>query len=312
MTKNILAAALVVALSACSSSSSDSDDGGVGTVGAGGAPETGGAPDTGGTPTTTPGEQPGTPIAAPVGGGAGPAADSLAGTYVGNFGDGAGEGVYVIDNDNQLAGLAVQADGSALSLFGSVGAEGTFNGALRQYIHNASEANPGVESFASVAGRADDLAITVGIINGQSITSTAESATAVSLVVATDGDSVQAATATTLAGAWTANNTFCELDGVTCTQLATNIVFSGLTVTGSTTVTPPGGPAFDPLPIVGGITEFGDAAIVEFNWNNTPGYRGVVYFSPTGDGTIVFIGELDDAIDETPATISAVLARSAQ
>ena len=302
MTKNILAVATVVALSACGGGSDDDDSGN--DVSQTPAVVTTPANDNGGaTPVVT------TPAAtdAPAGGGAGPAAETSAGSYLGSFGG--GEGVYVINNENELAGLAIFADGSAQSLFGSVGATDMFTGDLRQFIHEASEVDPGVQSFASVAGPADPLSIDVTIVNGQTITNTAESPTAVGLVAAVDGDALTPATAATLAGSWESSNVF---GGSGELSLATSMTFSGNSVTGSTTVANlVDGTSFPAVPIVGGITEFGDAAIIEFTWGDVEGYSGIVFFNPNGDGRVVFVGENPDANDENtdPPTISAVMTR---
>lgn len=305
MNKNLLAVAIVVALSACSSGSDDdNNDTSNGTAQSG-------TNNPGNNTNNPPANNPGTntPVGnvdAPTGGGEGAAAGTKAGTYIGSFG--AGQGVYVINNANELAGLALFDDGSAQSLFGPVGDADAFDGELRQYLHNASEANVATESFASVAGAAANLPITVNIVNGQSIVSTAESATAVNLAAAVDGDALAPATAADLAGTWDATNTFCDNQGENCQTLSTSMTFSGVSVTGSTTLASPDGTLDAPLPIVGGITEFGDAAIIEFNWNNVPGYTGLVFFNPANDGTLLFVGENNEAV-EVPVTISAVMNR---
>ena len=300
MTKNILAVATVVALSACGGGSDDDDSGN--DVSQTPAVVTTPANDNGGdTPVVT------TPAAtdAPTGGGAGPAAETSAGSYLGSFGG--GEGVYVINNENELAGLAIFADGSAQSLFGSIGAGDTFSGELRQFIHNTSEVNPGVESFASVAGPAAPLSIDVNIVNGQTIESTAESATAVSLLAAVDGDALLPATAATLAGSYESVNSFAGQGEIF--TLSTTMTFDGNSVTGSTTITQPDGTSDPAVAIVGGITEFGDAAIIEFTWGDVAGYSGVVFFNPNDtENRVVFVGENPTAADtDSPPTISAVM-----
>jgi len=58
----------------------------------------------------------------------------------------------------------------------------------------------------------------------------------------------------------------------------------------------------------GGITEFGDASIVEFNWNGAV-YSGLVFFSPENDDRLVFLGESLASEDGETPTISALLTR---
>ena len=300
MIKNILAVAIVVALSACSSDDDDNND--TPTTDTGTTTEAG-AEAGGETPVTT------TPVVTdgPVGGGEGPVTDTKAGSYFGSFGDG-GDGVYVINNDNELAGLRIFADGSAQSLFGSVGAGDTFSGDLRQHIHQESRPDA-TESFGSIGGTADPLSIDVTIVNGQTIESTAESATAVSLL-GTTGSSVEPANAASVAGTWIGNHGFCAdaEDGtlINCNVLTTTLTFDGVQVTGTTNVTDPDGNEGSAVIIEGGITEFGDALTIEFNWGDASGYSGVVFFTPSGDGRLVFIGE-NAALDNP--TISAVMTR---
>jgi len=286
MIKNILAVAIVVALGACSSS--DSDD----TPAPAGGPTT---PTDGGPTTPTDGgptaPTDGGPVVTPPGGGAGPMTATKAGSYTGNFGG--ANGVYVINNDNDIAGLAVNADGSAQSLFGNLGTTDTFTGSLRQYIHQESRPDAQAAVFGSVAGAADPLEIEVNIVNGQTISSTATSPTAVDLV-GTTGSSVTPATEASLAGTWTSVHSFCEDDAagmpVNCLELSTELTFAGSDVTGSTLVT--GGTA---VLINGAITEFGDAALMDFDWGDSAGYSGVVFFTPAADGRIAFVGENDGA-----------------
>ncbi|MFK7992706.1 MAG: hypothetical protein AB8B87_01120 [Granulosicoccus sp.] len=289
MIRNILAVTIVAGLSACSSGSdsgnSNNDE-----------PPTTQTPPTTDTPVVDPGN------VTPPGGGEGPVTETKAGSYVGNFGG--ANGVYVINNQNQLAGLAINPDGSAQSLFGDVGAADTFTGSLRQYIHEQSRPDANAAVFGSVANLANPLSIAVNIVNGQTITSTAESPTAVNLV-GTTGSSVSPANAQSLAGDWSAVHSFCSSDAngqpVDCLTLTTLMTFNGTEVTGSTQVT-----GFGVVPIVGAITEFGDAALIDFSWDGTVGYSGVVFFTPEADGRIVFIGENESAGN---ATISALMTR---
>jgi len=295
MIKNILAVAIVAALSACSSS--DSGDGG--SESNGGNNGNGGATPL--TPTTP------LPVVGPGGGGEGPVTDTKAGSYVGTFGG--AEGVYVINNDFDLAGLAIDADGSAQSLFGNVGAGDAFSGSLRQYLHQESRPNGASGSFGSIAGLVDPLSIDVNIVNGQTITSTAASDTSVSLL-GTTGSAVTPATVESLAGSWEGIHSFCT-DGpdgqlINCQLLTTTLNFNGTDVTGSTVVTDADGVDALPVLIAGGITEFGDAALIDFTWGDAAGYSGVVFFTPSADGRVVFVGE---RVGEDNPTLSAVMSQ---
>ena len=233
-----------------------------------------------------------------TGGGLGPVTETKAGSYVGNFGG--AEGVYIINNDNELAGLAISDTGSAQSLFGDIGAGDTFAGDLRQYIHQESIENPTTGSFGAVASLADPLSIDVTIVNGQTIESTEASPTAVALL-GTEGSSVTPADAESLEGTWVGEHTFCCLVDDINNVLTTTLVFDGLTVSGSTQVDDG-----DVIVIDGVITEFGDGSLIDFNWGDTSGYSGVVFFTPSGDGRIAYIGEIEGG--DTP-TISGVLTR---
>ena len=128
----------------------------------------GGGSDTPATDTPPP-EPPETPTAPPPpGNDLPPVSDTKAGSYFGTFGF--GDGVYVIDNDNNLAGLAVAAGGSATSLFGNVGDGNSFNGTFRQYNHPAS-----TPSTAGIFAAGDPQTISanydLNIVNGQTIES---------------------------------------------------------------------------------------------------------------------------------------------
>jgi len=288
MIKNILAVAIVVALSA----GNNTDNG----TGGGAGDGTGGAGDEFVEDTTI-----------PTGGGEGPAAGTAAGTYVGFLGE--NDGVFIINNDNEIAGLNFLADGSALSFFGSLGAGDSFQGGLRLYEHQESvtlgDTDLG-DSFGAVASLVNEsFQIDISIVAGQTIDSQSEELAAVQLTPPTDGE-LTPATAAALAGDWTAVHTFCG--GGNCQPLTTNLTFSGVQVTGNTVVTSLDGDDIETGTLNGGITEFGDASIVEFNWNGAV-YSGLVFFSPENEGKIVFLGEsLASEGGETP-TISALLTR---
>ena len=313
MIKNILAVAVVLALGACSSGSGSGDSNAVNDDSQqGGNADQGntdqGNTDQGNTDTgngNTGGEtdnQGGSN--APVGGGAGPVTATKSGSYTGNFGG--SNGVFIINNDFDLAGLAINANGSAQSLFGNLGSGDTFSGGLRQFIHQESTPDGATGSFGAVASRGGDLNIDVTIVNGQTIESTAESATAVTLV-GTTGSAVAPANAQSLAGTWAGVHSFCGADTTACQLLTTTLTFSGTSVTGSTAITAVDGTVGAPVLIEGGITDFGDGALIDFNWGDSAGYSGVVFFTPAADGRLVFVGE-NQANADVP-TISAVMNR---
>jgi len=215
MIKTILAIAVVAALSACSSGSDSGDSNGNGQ-------ETGNNTDNNNTgnnntdnnntinnipDVSTPEgdvEQPG--------GGLGPTPGTKAGSYIGTFGEaGSPQGVYLIDNENNLAGLAINDDGSANSLFGNLGTGSTFDGTLAQYSHQESRPGPADGDFGSAASVDAPLAIDINIVNGQTIESTAESATRVSLIPT--AGAITPATTEALAGTWNGRQGICGFNG---------------------------------------------------------------------------------------------------
>lgn len=288
MIKNLLAVAIVLALSACSGGSDDP------------VPDAGTVAPPAGTP---PVSTPNAPVVnAPTGGGSPPASDTKAGTYIGDFGS--GTGVYVINNDNFLSGLALSTDGSASSVFGDVGTESAFTGELRTHFHDPS-VTPDQGIFG--AGREDEPATTafdLNIVNGQTIESLSGPSVALAGVAAGE---LSPATVATLAGSWTGQHRFCGADVVNCSFLVTSITINGTTVTGQTSVINPEGEEVFINEIAGGITEFGDVSLVSFTWlNNT--YDGVAFFVPGATGELVFIGETLGEVDNR--TIASLLSRS--
>ncbi len=98
-----------------------------------------------------------------------PATDSKAGVWQGNLGF--GDGVYIIDNNNNIYCLA-STDGAAYhSLFGNLGSGNTYNGSLDAHFHPASNAVKGI----SFAPQGEDLGTAptynLNIVNGQTIES---------------------------------------------------------------------------------------------------------------------------------------------
>jgi len=306
MMKHILALASVAVLSACSSGSSTPS--GDTTVAppvtqppAGGvtppvvtAPG-GGTPPTGGGVTQ--------PVITAPGGGAPPTDGTTAGTYVGDFGS--GRGVYVVDNDNNISGLALAADGSAESLFGNIGEGDSFSGTLNSYFHSAS-----VTPDQGVFGAGDPSAVAtpafnLNILAGQTIESQGD--TSVRLVAATDG-AVTPANSGTLDGTWSGRHRFCGADTTTsCSFLTTEITFSGTSLVGGTDVVNSDGDSVFPVDINGTITDFDDVSLVTFSWGDLT-YNGSVFFAEGSTTELVIIGETADA-ETDRRTIASLLTK---
>jgi len=215
-----------------------------------------------------------------VAGEGGPPSGARAGAYVGDFGQ--GNGVYVVDNVNNIFGLAQAADGSARSVFGNLGPGSTYSGRLNEYIHVASSpADAGI--FASGEGIAatDAPSYELNIVDGQTIEGSGES----------------------LTGSWSGQHQFQTQGGPI--QLVTELSFTGTTFVGETRLEN----AEDPFlnPIEGTLTPFGDVSLVSYTWaGNT--YIGMVFFLPNGNGDIVFLGETAN-VDAGNRTIASRLSR---
>jgi len=294
MINKFLAIAAIVALSACSSGGSDPtptdpNDG----------PQDGGNPPAGdgGNPPGNPGNPGGTPPSA--GDGNPPAAGTSAGTYVGDFGN--GSGVFVIDNDNRLSGLALAANGSGVSVFADLGAQSNFQGTARRYFHEESKPDQSSGTFGAGNVSTDTpLAVNLNIIAGQTIQSL--DGNPVSLTAASAGQ-LTPISASSLAGDWTASHQFCGNDG--CSQLVTQLNFNGTQITGSTEIFTDGTGDFR-VPIAGSTTDFGDVVLVGFSWGGSI-YNGVAMAATDGSGRIVFVGETAAEVERK--TIGALLSR---
>ena len=247
---------------------------------------------------TPPAEPPETPTAPPPPTDLPPISDTKAGSYFGTFGF--GDGVYVIDNDNNLAGLAVAADGSATSLFGNVGDGNSFNGTFRQYNHPAS-----TPSTAGIFAAGDPQTISanydLNIVNGQTIESL--SGPSASLIGASG--TVMVADAASLAGDFQGRHRFC-ITPDDCPELVTDINFNGSSVTGSTRVVQSDGEDTFIVPIAGTLSGFSEGALISFAWNSNV-YNGVVFFIPDGSGRVVMIGETSAEVDNQ--TIASLMTR---
>ncbi len=277
MIKRILLLASVTLLAACSSGGSSS------------------------TPGTTPGTTDPTDPTPPSGDGA------RAGAYIGDFGS--GNGVYVLAADNSISGLALNADGTAQSLFGNLGAGSTFTGDLRSHYHTGSTpAGQGIFSAGEPGANAPTPAATsfnLNIVDGQTIESL--SGSAVNLTAAGDG-ALSAATPTGVAGSWSGRHQFCGADLTQCSNLLTEITFSGTTVTGRTVIVSAAGEETFPNAIAGSIAAVnGDVSTLTFTWNNNT-YNGSIAFLPNSTTQLVFLGETT-AAGVGNATIASLLTR---
>ena len=207
----------------------------------------------------------------------------------------------MIDNDNNLAGLAVAADGSATSLFGNVGDGNNFNGTFRQYSHPASTpSTAGV--FAAGDPQTTSANYDLNIVNGQTIESL--SGPSASLIGASG--TVTVADATSLAGDFQGRHRFCGTSLDDCSELVTDINFNGSTVTGSTRVVQSDGEDTFIVPIAGTLSDFSESALISFEWNSNV-YNGIVFFIPDGSGRVVMIGETSAEVGNQ--TIASLMTR---
>ena len=294
-----LATSLSLALAACSDSdggsSGEPGGGGGGTGTGGGGGTTGGGSGGGGTT--------GGPPPAPSGSGA-PSGDTKAGTYFGDFGS--GNGVYVIDEDNRLAGLATREDGSAISLFGELGDGNSYSGTLRQQVHDAS-----TPATAGGFGTGDDTLDDVGpyeltFTPGESISSSGGQQAA-NLNFVTDG-AIPPATIATVAGDWTGVNEYGDCSGDGGCQLVFDVTFDGTAVSGTTSIAAGDGSRTFEQPISGTIAEYGNVLLLNFNWGADERlnlYRGVAFFRTDEPNRLVFLGETDAESDNP--TIASLL-----
>jgi len=234
-----------------------------------------------------------------------PVADRF-GAYIGDFGS--GQGVYVLSPENQLSGLALAPNGTAASLFGNLGDGDSFNGALRSYFHTASTpANAGIFSSGELGANAPNPVPTqydLNIIEGQTIESL--SGASVNLAAAGAGE-IAPSTPATVAGNWTGSHQFCGADLNNCSNLVTEITFSGTSVNGRTVIISPDGAEQFPNAIAGSIEQSGDVSTLTYTWaGNT--YVGSIFFLPGSSTQLVFLGETA-AEDAGNRTIASLLTR---
>jgi hypothetical protein len=200
--------------------------------------------------------------------------------------------VYVIGNDNFLAGLALATDGSATSLFGELGDSNEFNGSLREYSHEESKPDGAAGSFGAVAQGPTEIPVTLSISFDDGINGSGFSLSGASAGQLTTADEAA------LAGSWQGTHGFCN--ATECFQLVTSMSFSGGTLTGSTQVDD--GTVFD---IAGAVTGFGEVSLVTYTWGGNT-YTGAAFFVPDGSGRLAFFGE---SVGSDPVTIASLLSR---
>lgn len=235
-----------------------------------------------------------------------PASGTRVGAYIGDFG--AGNGVYVIDNGNNLAGIAVGADGAANSLYGNIGSGSTYNGTLRNVYHDASTPatqgvyGPGVPGI-DAAGTPGDKTFNLNIVDGQSIESL--SGPSVALRGVSAGELTTADTAS-LAGTWTGQHRYCGANETNCSVLHTEVSFSGTAISGRTYVVESDGTQDYEFPVQGTLTPLGEVSLVSFTWlDNT--YTGAALFIPGSSSELAFFGETQ--ADVNRKTIASLLTR---
>lgn len=244
---------------------------------------------------------PTTPVTPPAGDG------TRAGAYIGDFGS--GNGVYVLAADNSISGLALNANGTAQSLFGNLGTGSTFTGSLRSHYHTSSTpADQGIFSAGEAGANAPTPAPTtfnLNIVDGQTIENL--SGSAVNLTAAGDG-ALSAATPAGVAGSWTGRHQFCGTDLTQCSVLLTEITFAGTAVSGRTVILSSTGDETFPNAITGSIAAVNDdVSTLTFTWNNNT-YNGSIAFLPNSTTQLVFLGETT-AAGAGNATIASLLTR---
>ncbi len=209
--------------------------------------------------------------------GGGPPGATKAGVWQGDLGF--GDGVYVIDANNNLFGLA-SADGAEYhSIFGNLGAGNSFNGALDVHFHPASNAIAG----SAFAPQGEDITsdnFNLNIVNGQTIESL-DTGNPFTLTFATNGLQ-PAATISSVSGTWNGVHSFCNTD-TDCQEFTIELTFNGTTLTGNTGVNDlPDGVNVFPVSMSGSIAEFGSVLTTQYTWGDRD-LSGVIYFDANGD-----------------------------
>jgi len=174
--------------------------------------------------------------------------------------------------------------------------------------HRASTpADQGIFSAGEPGANAPTPAATqfnLNIIEGQTIESL--SGAAVSLTAAGAGG-ISPSTPAAVAGFWSGSHQFCGADLNNCSNLVTEITFSGNDVNGRTLILAPDGTEQFANPIVGSIEQSGDVSTLTYTWNNNT-YIGSIFFLPGSNTQLVFLGETP-AQDANNRTIASLLTR---
>jgi len=270
-------------------------------AGGGDAPDSGAGE--GGTP-DAPDREPGVPgedvAALPPG--------SRAGAYAGRI-DG-GSGVFVLDRDERLIGLATRPDGSGMSWFADFGA-GTASGPALRFEHAAADAasggaEAGAADTSSPLGTSAGEGPELGLVDGERI-AVVSGDTVVELDAAGRGG-LAPVTRASLAGAWRGEHRDCDSLGEHCSRFVMTLDIADNVLAGSSGVLTADGTDLFVVPMSGTLVPLGDFAEVVFEWN-TYDYAGVVHFVPGESDRIVLIGYTDRELADYPV-VAAVLTRT--
>lgn len=288
--KRLIFVGLVGLLTACSSSSNNG--GGDTTTGGG----TTGSDTTGG----------GTTGAGTTGG------DAVGnqGVWTGDIGY--GNGVFVVDGNNNFYGLSSSNGSSYNSSFGNIGGGSSYSGSLADYFHPASGNFSGV-AMAPIGESPTSTDLNLNVVTGQTIEN---SAAGNPFTLVYNPAALSAATPSAIAGSWVGTHSFAAPteNGGVYAEYRMEITFSGNTFTGTTGVYGFGGDEEGSATFLhnvsGTVEGFSTVATTTFTWSDDSSsttYNGVFYFDPNGTGNLLL--NVQAANGGEPVTLNSVLVR---
>jgi len=204
-----------------------------------------------------------------------------------------GEGVFLLDDDNRLLGLLLDAEDSVRSVRLDLSDSDSSTGFVRQFQHRTQSSDAGMQVFPFAESALNSIDATMEIIDGQSVDSlTAE--LPVSLSVATANELLPI-TSSSLQGSWTGSYSFCDSLDQNCVLSLLQFDITGDVIDGNSSLIAADGTNLLPSAVTGSIEQRGAVVDIVFTWN-TYTYSGFAFVDSANTSQLMLVATTNSEI----------------
>lgn len=213
------------------------------------------------------------------------------------------EGVFLLDDENRLLGLILDADNTVRSVRLDLSDTDQSTGLVRQFKHRTQSSDAGMQVFPFAESALNGVDATMAIIDGQSINSLTTDFP-VSLSVASANELLPI-TGSSIQGSWTGSYSFCDSLDQNCVLSLLQFDISGDVIDGSSSLIAADGTNLLPSELTGSVEQRGAVVDIVFRWN-TYTYTGFAFVDSANTSQLMLVATTNSEIADERTLVASL------